>query len=63
MPISDTSIIARFVQSVSHLRAPPAPPVEKVIQRFGRPYLTQLTANGNDLATAMALLRQAYVSD
>ena len=58
---SDASIINRFLQTVAHLQGQPTPPVDKVIQRFGRPSVSQLTANGHDLAQATAMLRQAYL--
>ena len=62
MPTSDASIINRFLQTVARLQGQPTPSVDKVVQRFGRPYVSQLTANGHDLAQATAMLRQAYLA-
>ncbi len=62
MNSTDTNIIARFLIAVAESRADTASNVDKVIQRFGRPYVSQLTANGHDLAQATAMLRQAYLA-
>jgi hypothetical protein len=56
----DASIIARFLISVATLRADSNQNADTAIRRFGRPYLSQLTANGHELAQATAMLRQAY---
>jgi hypothetical protein len=60
MQPTDDTIIASFLNSVAHLRAAATQNADLAIRRFGRPYVSQLTANGHELAPATALLRKAF---
>ena len=60
MQNTDASIIARFLDSAPHLKGLPVQQVQGAILRCGRPFITQLTANGHDLADAIAMLRKAF---
>lgn len=60
MQVTDDNIMARFLISVAHLREISPQNADMAIKRFGRPYVSQLTANGHELAQATAMLREAF---